>query len=71
MLTFKYSSACSTQIVVVDRFLEKFTLNENEVRILSSVTEPVNNEFFEALYHLQQIHSDCQLLLTTKNETAG
>ncbi|CAO3620075.1 unnamed protein product [Mucor hiemalis] len=67
----EHSSACSTQLVIVDRFLEKFTLDENEIRILSSTTEPVSNEFFEALNHLQQIHSDCQLLLTTKNQTAG
>ncbi|KAI9268424.1 oligomeric Golgi complex subunit 6 [Helicostylum pulchrum] len=67
----EHSSACSTQIVVVDRFLEKFTLNENEIRILSVSSEPVNNEFFDALNHLQQIHSDCQILLTTKNQTAG
>lgn len=66
-----FSSACSTQLVIVDRFLEKFTLNADEIRILSSSTEPVSNEFFEALNHLQQIHSDCQLLLTTKNQTAG
>ncbi|KAI8083491.1 oligomeric Golgi complex subunit 6-like protein [Thamnidium elegans] len=67
----EHSSACSTQIVVVDRFLEKFTLSENEIRILSVSSEPVNNEFFDALNHLQQIHSDCQILLTTKNQTAG
>ncbi|KAI7873950.1 oligomeric Golgi complex subunit 6 [Mucor mucedo] len=67
----EHSSACSTQIVVADRFLEKFTLNETEIRILSVPSEPINNEFFDALNHLQQIHSDCQLLLTTKNQTAG
>lgn len=65
------SSACSTQILVADRFLEKFTLNETEIRILSVSSEPVNSEFFDALNHLQQIHSDCQLLLTTKHQTAG
>lgn len=56
---------------MVDRFLEKFTLSEKEIKILSDSSEPVNNEFFDALNHLQQIHSDCQLLLTTRNETAG
>lgn len=65
------SNACSTQIAIVDRFLAKFTLSEQEIKILSNMSEPVDNEFFDALQHLQQIHSDCQLLLTTKNQTAG
>jgi hypothetical protein len=56
---------------VVDRFLAKFTLTEQEIKILSATSEPVNIEFFDALNHLQQIYSDCQLLLTTKNQTAG
>jgi len=67
----RHSDACSTQIAVVDRFLAKFTLSEQEIKILSNMSEPVDSEFFDALQHLQQIHSDCQLLLTTKNQTAG
>ncbi|GAN04653.1 conserved oligomeric Golgi complex subunit 6-like [Mucor ambiguus] len=67
----EHSDACSTQIAVVDRFLVKFTLSEQEIKILSNMSEPVDKEFFDALQHLQQIHSDCQLLLTTKNQTAG
>ena len=57
--------------MVVDRFLEKFTLGQDQIRILSASSDPVNHDFFEALHRLQQIHSDCQLLLTTKNQTAG
>lgn len=66
-----YSSACSNQITVVDKFLEKFTLNEREIKLLSTYLGPINDEFFEALNHLHQIHSDCQLLLTTTNQKAG
>ncbi|KAG1561475.1 hypothetical protein G6F47_001606 [Rhizopus delemar] len=65
------SSACSNQITVVDKFLEKFTLNEREIKLLSTYLGPINDEFFEALNHLHQIHSDCQLLLTTTNQKAG
>ena len=67
----KFRSACATRIAIVDRFLEKFTLNENEIKILGYSSEPIDHAFFDALNHLQQIHSDCQLLLTTKNQTAG
>ncbi|KAL9542008.1 hypothetical protein MBANPS3_008824 [Mucor bainieri] len=67
----EHSNACATQIAVVDRFLAKFTLSEQEIKTLSNMSEPVDNAFFDALQHMQQIHSDCQLLLTTKNQTAG
>ncbi|OBZ81995.1 Conserved oligomeric Golgi complex subunit 6 [Choanephora cucurbitarum] len=67
----KHSSACNTQIVLVDRFLEKFTLTQQEIKLLSSSSEPISHEFFDALEHLHAIHNDCQLLLTTKHQTAG
>ncbi|KAI9020905.1 oligomeric Golgi complex subunit 6-like protein [Phycomyces nitens] len=63
-------SACATRLLIVDGFLEKFMLNEEEIKILTS-SLPVGNAFFEALAHLQQIYSDCKLLLTTKHQQAG
>ncbi|ORE01924.1 oligomeric complex COG6 [Rhizopus microsporus var. microsporus] len=65
------SSAYSDQIAIIDKFIEKFSLSEQEISILNTPSEPVNDEFFVALDHLQQIHKDCQLLLTTKNQKAG
>ncbi|KAI8092737.1 oligomeric Golgi complex subunit 6 [Halteromyces radiatus] len=65
------SEACDTRIMVADRFLEKFTLNQDEIHCLTSSTTPVDNTFFEALTHLQQIHSDCKLLLMTAHQRAG
>ncbi|KAG1473576.1 hypothetical protein G6F56_000879 [Rhizopus delemar] len=65
------SSACLNQITVIDKFLDKFTLSEREIKLLSTYLGPINDDFFEALNHLQQIHSDCQLLLTTTNQKAG
>ncbi|KAI8350172.1 oligomeric Golgi complex subunit 6 [Blakeslea trispora] len=67
----KHSSICNTQIVLVDRFLEKFALTQQEIKLLSSSSEPVSHDFFDALEHLQAIHHDCQLLLSTKHQTAG
>ncbi|KAI8979432.1 oligomeric Golgi complex subunit 6 [Mycotypha africana] len=65
------SASYTTQIHVADTFLQKFTLSEQEVKTLNSSSEPIDASFFDALEHLQQIHTDCQLLLTTKNQTAG
>ncbi|KAL0095544.1 oligomeric Golgi complex subunit 6 [Phycomyces blakesleeanus] len=63
-------SACTTRLLIVDGFLEKFMLSEEEIKILTT-SSPVGNAFFEALAHLQQIYSDCKLLLTTKHQQAG
>ncbi|CEI96861.1 hypothetical protein RMCBS344292_11010 [Rhizopus microsporus] len=65
------SSAYSDQITIIDKFIEKFSLSEQEISILNTPSGPINDEFFVALDHLQQIHKDCQLLLTTKNQKAG
>ncbi|CAO3609200.1 unnamed protein product [Cunninghamella echinulata] len=64
-------SACDARIIIADRFLEKFTLNQDEIRILTSSNTTVNDDFFNALSHLQQIHSDCKLLLMTSHQQAG
>lgn len=71
VITVSDSDSCTVQKTIADRFLEKFTLGEQEIKLLSSSSEPVDNDFFAALNHLQQIHNHCQLLLTTKNEKAG
>ncbi|KAI9473969.1 MAG: oligomeric Golgi complex subunit 6 [Benjaminiella poitrasii] len=65
------SMASSAQKTIVDRFLEKFTLTTEEIKILGDPSEPIDNDFFAALSHLRQIHNDCQLLLSTKHQTAG
>ncbi|KAI7850539.1 oligomeric Golgi complex subunit 6-like protein [Circinella umbellata] len=65
------SSACDTRLTIVDKFLEKFTLSEQEISTLCSSAVPIDNEFFIALDHLKQIHSDCRVLLMTHNQQAG
>ena len=66
-----FSSACDTRLTIVDKFLEKFTLSEQEISTLCSSAVPIDNEFFIALDHLKQIHSDCRVLLMTHNQQAG
>ncbi|KAF7730169.1 Golgi transport complex subunit 6 [Apophysomyces ossiformis] len=65
------SSACATRILIVDSFLEKFTLSDEEIKILRSSSVSVNEGFFDALSHLQQVYNDCQLLLMTNHQQAG
>ncbi|KAI8337720.1 oligomeric Golgi complex subunit 6-like protein [Chlamydoabsidia padenii] len=72
--TSDYQEQCEaneTRAVIAQRFLEKFTLNEDEIHCLTSSSTPVDNTFFDALAHLQQIHGDCKLLLMTAHQKAG
>lgn len=46
-------------------------MSDDEVRRLCSSSVPIDDEFFVALEHLQQIYHDCRLLLMTQNQQAG
>lgn len=71
VLKINSSAACNTRLIIADKLLEKFTLSDEEIRRLCSSTVPVDEEFFVALDHLQQIYHDCRLLLMTQNQQAG
>ena len=51
--------------------MDRFTLSEKEVVILTSLDSEIGPEFFDALNHLQKIHEDCDTLLITENQRAG
>lgn len=46
-------------------------LSDHEIEILCLPSAPVDAQFFKALDHLQQVHSDCRLLLMTEHQQAG
>ncbi|CAG8601106.1 9616_t:CDS:10 [Ambispora leptoticha] len=62
---------CKTRKILIDAFLQRFTLSEKEIFVLSSGDSVIGSEFFDALKHLQQIHGDCDALLITENQRAG
>ncbi|KAG2178562.1 hypothetical protein INT44_001715 [Umbelopsis vinacea] len=64
-------SACDIQRIIIDSFLSTFMLTDQEIEILCSPSAPVDAQFFKALDHLQQVHSDCRLLLMTEHQQAG
>ncbi|KAJ3296955.1 Golgi transport complex subunit 6 [Borealophlyctis nickersoniae] len=65
------SLKCKVHQSIVDAFLARFTLSEEEVQVLTSTASPVGSAFFEALKHLQQINEDCKALLITEHQKAG
>ena len=58
---------------VVDKFLKRFQLSDDEVLILSSGanSRKIDNEFFDVLHHVQSIHEDCKVLLRSSQQRAG
>lgn len=60
-----------TKHTILSAFQKAFTLPEEQIVILTSATEPVDQSFFEAFERVKSIHSSCQALLTTEHNRAG
>ncbi|KAA1469161.1 oligomeric complex COG6 [Dentipellis sp. KUC8613] len=48
---------------IVNLFLERFTLDENEIEALTSGEVPVGSRFFAAMDKTQRIREDCRVLM--------
>ena len=60
-----------TKHTILSAFQKSFTLPEEQIAILTSPTEPVDEKFFQVFDKVKTIHSNCQSLLTTDNNRAG
>jgi conserved oligomeric Golgi complex subunit 6 len=56
---------------ILSAFQKSFTLPEEQIDILTSATEPVDERFFQVFDKVKTIHGNCQSLLTTDNNRAG
>lgn len=54
---------------MASHFLQRFQLSESEVDALKA--SELRAPFFDALARVQQIHTDCKLLLRTQHQRAG
>lgn len=54
---------------IVSCFLRDYKLSDEEINALRE--EDLNEDFFKALAHVQQIHSNCKVLLRTHHQRAG
>lgn len=61
--------ALSTRRDVLDLFLGRFQLSEDERKALSS--KEISDDFFVAFAKVKRIHDDCKLLLRTSQQRAG
>lgn len=55
--------------VVIDAFLQKFQLTQQEVGVL--VSGAVGEELFTVLHRVKEIHEDCKVLLRTSQQRVG
>ncbi|KAM5565313.1 conserved oligomeric Golgi complex subunit 6 [Rosa sericea] len=54
---------------IVSCFLRDYQLSNQEINALRE--EELNEDFFKALSHVQEIHANCKLLLRTHHQRAG
>lgn len=56
---------------LLNAFNKHFVISDDELELLISTSEPVNEHFFEVLTRVKQIHMDCQILLGNENQRLG
>ncbi|RDW94041.1 Golgi transport complex subunit COG6 [Aspergillus mulundensis] len=56
---------------LLDAFTKHFIVSDEELLVLASVEEPINDEFFDVLARVKQVHRDCEALLGAENERLG
>lgn len=56
---------------LLDAFNKHFILSDEELMVLTSTTEPINEHFFAVLARIKQVHSDCKVLLGSENQRLG
>ena len=60
-----------TKKQLLDAFNRHFIISEEDLMVLTGVTEAVDDTFFAILKRVKQIYVDCQVLLGTENQRLG
>lgn len=56
---------------LLDAFSKHFLVPEEDLIVLTSAQEPVDERFFNVLAHVKQVHHDCEVLLGGENQRLG
>ncbi|KAJ5082863.1 Conserved oligomeric Golgi complex subunit 6 [Penicillium argentinense] len=56
---------------LLDAFSKHFLVPEEDLRVLTSAEGPVDEQFFEVLARVKQVHHDCEVLLGGENQRLG
>ncbi|KAK1147686.1 Golgi transport complex subunit 6 [Aspergillus melleus] len=60
-----------TKQQLLDAFAKHFIVSDEELMILTSAEEPINDQFFDVLGRVKQVHRDCEVLLGGENQRLG
>ncbi|OQE96450.1 hypothetical protein PENNAL_c0001G04457 [Penicillium nalgiovense] len=60
-----------TKQQLLEAFSKHFLVPEEELLVLTSAEEPVDERFFDVLARVKQVHHDCEVLLGGENQRLG
>lgn len=56
---------------LLNAFTKHFIISEEDLLLLTSAEEPINDHFFDILAKVKQVHRDCEVLLGGENQRLG
>ncbi|KAF7585321.1 Golgi transport complex subunit 6 [Aspergillus hancockii] len=60
-----------TKQQLLDAFAKHFIVSGEDLLVLTSIEEPINDQFFDVLARVKQVHRDCEALLGGENQRLG
>jgi len=60
-----------TKQQLLQAFNAHFIMSDDDVAVLTSTAEPVNDRYFAVLARAKRLQSDCEILLGTENQSLG
>ncbi|CAG8153663.1 unnamed protein product [Penicillium nalgiovense] len=60
-----------TKQQLLEAFSKHFLVPEEELLVLTSAEEPIDERFFDVLARVKQVHHDCEVLLGGENQRLG
>lgn len=60
-----------TKQQLLEAFTKHFIISDEDLLVLTSAEEPINDHFFDVLAKVKQVHRDCEVLLEGENQRLG
>lgn len=57
--------------MLLNSFKQKFIISPYQVKVLTSSSHPIDDEFFNCFQQVKKTHEDCQALLATEDQQMG
>ncbi|PWY94400.1 oligomeric Golgi complex subunit 6 [Aspergillus sclerotioniger CBS 115572] len=67
----KQKQEAETKQQLLEAFTQHFIVPDEDLLILTSAEEPIDDHFFDILARVKQVHRDCEVLLGGENERLG